>query len=74
MTKLKHTDDREWGIASTASMHADQIRNRNDTDISGPRIRSLWADGYSNAQIATKLNVSALDVKLALGRYDGGAV
>ena len=74
MTKLKHTDDREWGAASTASMRADQIRNRNDTDISGPRIRSLWAKGYSSAQIATTLNVSALDVKLALGRYDGGAV
>ena len=73
MTKLKHRDDRVWGIASTASMMSDQNRDRGDSGIQASKIRALWASGFSNGQIADTLNLSTLDVNLALGRYDRGA-
>ena len=65
-----HSDQTRWGHQSCASMRADQNRERGDAGIQAFKIRALWADGYSNAQIATALNVSSLDVNLALGRYD----
>ena len=65
-----HSDHTRWGHQSCASMQADQTRGH--AGIEAAKIRSLWAAGYSNAQIATKLNVSTLDVNLALGRYDRG--
>ena len=67
-----HSDHHIWGHQSCASMRADQNRERGDAGIVASKIKALWVDGYSNAQIATTLNVSTLDVNLALGRYDRG--